>query len=202
VPEPLRVALTGGIATGKSYVRSQFEKLGVPTIDSDILAREAVAPGTPGLSAVVRVFGTEMLDASGQLDRKKLGALVFADPGKRKALEEIIHPEVRRVTDGWFAHLEPTTPFAIADIPLLYEVGREKDFDAVIVTAVDPDEQVRRVMKRDNLTESDARQRLAAQMPIDEKAARANYVVRTSGSYKETDQQVRAIFDELSRVGR
>lgn len=199
MPEPLRVALTGGIATGKSYVRSQFEKLGVPTIDSDILAREAVAPGTPGLAAVVRVFGTEMLDASGQLDRKKLGALVFADPEKRKALEEIIHPEVRRVTDGWFAHLEPTTPFAIADIPLLYEVGREKDFDAVIVTAVDPKEQVRRVMKRDGLAESDARQRLAAQMPIAEKVARAEYVIRTDGTHADTDRQVRAIFDKLNR---
>jgi dephospho-CoA kinase len=199
VPELLRVALTGGIATGKSYVRGQFEKLGVPTIDSDILAREAVAPGTPGLAAVVRRFGSEMLDGSGQLDRKKLGALVFADPEKRKALEEIIHPEVRRVTDGWFAHLAPDLPFAIADIPLLYEVGRDQDFDAVIVTAVDPEEQVRRVMKRDGLSESEARQRLAAQMPIAEKIARADHVIRTDGTYAETNRQVREIFDRLSR---
>jgi dephospho-CoA kinase len=191
------VALTGGIATGKTYVRAQFEKLGVPTIDSDILAREAVAPGTPVLAAVVSRFGPEMLDAAGQLDRKKLGALVFADPEKRKALEEIIHPEVRRVTDGWFAHLAPTIPFAIADIPLLYEVGRDEDFDAVIVTAVDPEEQVRRVMKRDGLAEADARQRLAAQMPIADKVARADYVIRTDGTHKDTDALVLRVFDQL-----
>jgi dephospho-CoA kinase len=197
-PGPRRVALTGGIATGKSYVRARFEALGVPTIDSDVLARDAVAPGTPGLEAVVRTFGPGVLAASGALDRKKLGALVFADPEKRRALEAIIHPEVRRLTDAWFAALDPATPFAVADIPLLYETGRYKDFETVIVTAVEPEEQERRVMARDGLTEAGAKQRIGAQLPIAEKAARGDYVIRTDGSFDDTDRQVREVFDSLS----
>jgi dephospho-CoA kinase len=187
---PLRVALTGGIATGKSYVRARFEELGVPTIDSDTLAREAVAPGTSGLEAVIARFGAGVLDPVGALDRRKLGAIVFADPAERKALEAIIHPEVVRASNAWFAALDPSHPFAIADIPLLYEVGRDRAFDAVVVTACDPEEQVRRVMKRDRLPEAEARQRIAAQLPIEEKVARADYVIRTDGSFAETDKQV------------
>lgn len=197
-PRPLRVALTGGIATGKSHVRERFEALGVPTIDSDTLARDAVAAGTPGLASVVREFGQEVLDRSGALDRRKLGALVFAEPARRRALEAIIHPEVRRAIDAWFVALDPAVPFAIADIPLLYETGREADFDIVLVTAANPEEQVRRVMARDGLTEADARRRIAAQWPIAEKVSRADYVITTDGSFEETDRQVSALFEALS----
>lgn len=180
-------------------MRSRFEALGVPTIDSDVLAREAVAPGSPGLEAVIRAFGRDVMDASGALDRKRLGALVFADPSRRRALEEIIHPAVRSATDAWFAALDPATPFAIADIPLLYETGRDKDFDAVIVTVCDPEEQVRRVVKRDGLAEVEARQRIAAQLPIEDKVSRADFVVQTDGSFAETDRQVRDIYESLQR---
>jgi len=193
-----RIALTGGIATGKSHVRARFEALGVPTIDSDVLAREAVAPGTPGLAAVVYRFGRDLLDAGGALDRQKLATMVFADPDARKALEAIIHPHVRQATDQWFADLDPLQhPYAIADIPLLYEVGREGDFDAVIVAACDPDTQVRRVMKRDGVSEAEARQRLAAQSPIEDKIRRADYVIRTDGTVADTDEQVRDIYARL-----
>ena len=195
---PLRVALTGGIATGKSYVRGRFQDLGVPTIDSDTLAREAVAPGTAGLEAVIARFGSGVLDASGGLDRRKLGAIVFADPVHRKALEAIIHPEVVRASNAWFAALDPSHPFAIADIPLLYEVGRDRDVDAVVVTACDPEEQVRRVMQRDRLAEPEARQRIAAQLPIHEKVARADHVIWTDGSFAETDEQVRHVASALA----
>src|SRR4051812_14275015 len=124
VRRPLRIALTGGIATGKSHVREQFGALGVPTIDADTLAREAVAPGTSGLAAVVQRFGADVLDASGGLDRRRLAAVVFADPDARLALEEIVHPSVRAGTDAFFNSLDPEQHrFAIADIPLLYEVG-------------------------------------------------------------------------------
>lgn len=194
-----RVALTGGIATGKSYVRGRFEAFGVPTIDSDVLARAAVAPGTNGLSAVVDRFGRDVLDADGGLDRPKLARIIFGDADARRALEAIIHPEVRRATDQWFASLDPTRHrFAIADVPLLYEVGRERDFDAVIVAACEPDTQLRRVMKRDALSEGDARQRIAAQLPIDEKVRRADYVIRTDGTFEETDRQVKDVFERLS----
>jgi dephospho-CoA kinase len=188
-----RIALTGGIATGKSYVRAQFDKLGIPTIDADVLAREAAAPGTPGLSAVAKRFGSEVLDATGVLDRRKLASVVFADATARRDLEAIIHPSVRAAIDAWFASLPAGTPFAIADIPLLYETGREQDFDAVIVVAVDPETQVRRVMERDGLSEAEARARVAAQIPIADKARRADYLIRTDGTYGETDARVTAI---------
>src|SRR5688572_30483235 len=116
-----RVALTGGIATGKSYVRARFEDLGVPTIDADALARDAIAPGTPGLAAVVARFGPVVLDPDGQVNRAALAAIVFADDGARRDLEAIIHPVVRRAIDDWYRTLDPATPFAVAEIPLLYE---------------------------------------------------------------------------------
>lgn len=191
-----RVALTGGIATGKTHVRSRFEALGVPTIDADTLAREAVAPGTPGLSEVVRRFGPDICDAAGALDRKKLGAIVFSDAHARQALEGIIHPFVREMTDKWFASLDPSRyPFAIADIPLLFEGRREHDFDKVIVVACDPATQLRRLMARDGISQDDARLRIAAQLPIDEKIAKADYVIRTDGTFDETDRQIEQVLN-------
>jgi dephospho-CoA kinase len=193
-----RVALTGGIATGKSHVRIEFERLGAPTIDADVLARAVVAPGTPGLVSVANRFGRYVLDAAGALDRKKLASIVFDDPQARRDLEAIIHPAVRLAIDEWFAALEPQTAFAIADIPLLYETGRADDFDVVIVTACDAATQLRRVIARDSVTETEARQRIAAQMPSDIKASRADFVVRTDGSFDDTAAQVRTIFDRLA----
>ena len=186
-----RVALTGGIATGKSHVRAEFERLGVPTIDSDRLAREAVAPGTAGLAAVVARFGSDVLDPSGALDRAKVGSIVFADAAARRDLEAIIHPVVRGELDRWFASLETAhVAVAIADIPLLYETGRDGEFDAVIVTACDPQTQLTRVMHRDALSEEDARRRIAAQLPMAEKIARATYVIDTDGTHAETNARV------------
>ena len=128
-----------------------------------------------------------------------MAKLVFADPDARKALEAIIHPHVRQATDQWFASLEPRQhPYAIADIPLLYEVGRDRDFDAVIVAACDPETQVRRVMQRDGSSEAEARQRLAAQLPIDEKVRRADYVIRTDGPFEETDRQITDVSARLA----
>jgi dephospho-CoA kinase len=192
-----RIALTGGIATGKSHVRARFEALGVPTIDSDVIARQVVEPGSAGLAAIVERFGARVLDDRQQLDRRKMADIVFADPDARKALEAIIHPEVRRVTDEWFASLNPRRhPFAIADIPLLYEVNRDRDFDAVIVVACNPDTQLRRIMERDGLSESDARRRIDAQLPLEEKVRRADFVIRTDGSVEDTNRQV----DEVGKL--
>jgi dephospho-CoA kinase len=193
-----RIALTGGIATGKSHVRRRFEELGVPTIDADTLARQAVAPGTEGLAAVVHEFGPGILDETGALDRKSLGAIVFADAAARRTLESIIHPKVQLAEDEWFASLDPVRhPFAIADIPLLYEVGRDAAFEAVIVAACEPETQIRRVVERDGLSEAEARQRVAAQLPIGEKARRADYVIRTDGTFEETDAQVEQVLGKL-----
>ena len=197
-----RVALTGGIATGKSHVRIQFEQLGVPTIDADTLARDVVAVGTPGLKAVVSRFGQRVLDDTGALDRRKLGSIVFSDPVARRDLEDIIHPAVRSAIDAWFQSLGENNPgFAVADIPLLFESGHEKDFDAVVVTACAPATQVERVMKRDGLSRDDAERRVAAQWPIEEKVARADYVVRTDGTTDDTDRQIDDIVTKLGIQG-
>ena len=192
-----RVALTGGIATGKSYVRQQFEALGVRTIDADRLARGAIAPGTPGLAAVISRFGPGVLNAERQLDRGALAAVVFADAQARLDLEAIVHPLVRSEMEEWFAALDAAIPYAIAEIPLLYETGRDRDFAAVVVAACDPRRQMERLMVRDGIDADAARQRLDAQLPIEDKVRRADYVVKTDGSYADTDVQVRAVHAEL-----
>jgi dephospho-CoA kinase len=196
-----RVALTGGIATGKSHVRAEFERLGVPTIDADTLARDAVAPGSPALAAIIARFGRGVASENGALDRRKLGAIAFSDPAARHDLEQIIHPIVRAQTDAWFASLDAGQSFAVADIPLLYETGRESDFDEVVVTACAEETQLRRVMHRDSVSEQEARQRLAAQLPTAEKVSRADYVINTDGSFEETNRQVRSVFESLAGAG-
>ena len=194
----LRVALTGGIATGKSFCTAQFAALGVPVVDADLLARDAVAPGSAGLAAIAARFGPSVLLENGGLDRAALGSLVFADRVARADLEAIVHPEVYRRINEWFAARPPGTRFAIADIPLLYETGQEHDFDRVIVCACAPSEQFRRLIARDGLSEEAARARLAAQWPITEKVSRADYVIRTDGAFEDTTEQVRRIYNILT----
>jgi dephospho-CoA kinase len=192
-----RVALTGGIATGKSHCLARFAALGAAVVDADQLARDAVATGTPGLARVIERFGPGILGADGSLDRRALGRLVFADRAARADLEAIIHPEVYRRISEWFANLPAGTRVAIADIPLLFETGHQHEFEVVIVCACAPDEQLRRLMARDGLTESAARERLDAQWPIDEKVARAHIVIRTDGSIGETDWAVGRVYESL-----
>ena len=194
----VRAGLTGGIATGKSYCLARFAELGASVVDADLLAREAVAAGSPGLRAVVQRFGEQLLHPDGTLNRPALGRIVFADQAARAELEAIIHPEVYRRIREWTVNLPPSTRVAIADIPLLFETGQRYDFDRVIVSACSPAEQLRRLMARDRLTETDARARLDAQWPIAEKVARADYVIRTDGSHAATDLQVRTVFEALN----
>lgn len=194
-----RIGLTGGIATGKSHVRAAFERLGIPTVDADVLAREVVGPGTAALSAIVGRFGPGMLDAEQHLDRRKLAAVVFADPTARRDLENIVHPAVKAATDAWFTAQEGAgAATALADIPLLFEAGRQGDFDVIVTTACEPDTQIRRVMARDSLTEAEARQRIAAQLPTADKIRRADYVIRTDGSLEETNRQVREVLARIT----
>jgi len=198
----LRVALTGGIATGKSYCLKHFAGLGVPVVDADHLAREAVIAGSAGLRAIVDRFGEEVLRADGSLDRAALGRIVFEDSRERAALEAIVHPEVYRRIREWFAQLPAATAMAIADIPLVFETGHNHDFDAVVVAACQPEEQVRRVTARDGLSEHDARARLAAQWPIEEKVRRAQHVIWTDRGFAETDRQVREVHGRLMAAAR
>lgn len=194
----LRVALTGGIATGKSYCLARFASFGVPVIDADQLARDAVARGSRALDEVTARFGPAILRSDGSLDRASLGRIVFNDRAARADLEAIVHPEVYRRISEWLATLPPRTRVAIADIPLLFETGHTHDFDRVVVVACDPREQLRRIIARDGLSERDARARLDSQWPIEEKEARADYVIKTDGSVADTDSQVRTVYELLS----
>ena len=195
----LQVALTGGIATGKSYCLGRFAALGIPTIDADRLAREAVAPGSPGLAAVAQRFGAHIVREDGTLDRAALARIVFSDRTARADLEAIVHPDVYRRIREWFAQLPHGTPVAMADIPLLFETGHEHDFDAVVVAACTPEEQLRRLVARDGLPETDARARLEAQSPIDEKIRRAHFVIRTDIGFPQTDEEIERVYRKLGR---
>ena len=200
----LRAALTGGIATGKSHVRRRFEALGVGTVDSDTLVHQALGPGTEATSSIARRFGDAVIASDGSVSRPKLGAVVFADEQARRDLEALVHPIVYASISKWFeARAHTGDVLALADIPLLFETGHEKEFDAVIVAACSPDEQVRRVMARDGLTAEAARQRIAAQIPINDKLTRADYIVWTTGTLEETDRQVdqihRQLFEEAQK---
>ena len=187
----LKVALTGGIATGKSYCLARFEGLGVPVIDADRLAREAVEPGAPAMEAIRARFGPEAFLPSGALDRQRLGAIVFHDARARRDLESIVHPEVYRRIKAWSLEVEAggRHPLAMADIPLLYETGHESEFDRVVVVACAPARQIERLRTRNALSEDEARRRLDAQWPIARKTERASYVIMTDGTFQETDAQ-------------
>ena len=192
-----RIGLTGGIATGKSHVAARLREHGIPVVDADVLSRDSVASGSPGLAAAVARFGQDILHPDGSLDRSRLGDIVFRDLDARRDLEAIVHPAVYGAIEAWFATL-PAMACAVADIPLLYETGREGDFDAVVVTACAPDEQLRRLMARDGLSSEAARQRIEAQLPLTEKVRRADHVICTDGSHAETDKAVDALVLMLS----
>jgi len=194
----LRVALTGGIATGKSYVRARLASHGLPTLDADTLARDAVAPGTPGLAAVAARFGSGVLLPDGGLDRRALGAIVFGDLQARTDLEAIVHPRVREATSAWLDRLaDGGESVGIVDIPLLYETGRDRDFDRVIVTSCPRSQQVARVVERDGLTLAQAEARIDAQLPTDDKVRRADFVIDTGGTFGDTNRQVDRVIEKL-----
>lgn len=181
----MRVALTGGIATGKSAVARALREAGVRTVDADVLAREAVGPGSSGLAEVVARFGAGVVRGDGTLDRAALAAVVFSDRAARRDLERIIHPRVRQGIEAFFAALVPGTP-GLAEIPLVYETGWASTFDLVVVVACRPETQRARLMARDGLTAADADRRMAAQWPITEKVRLADAVVVTDGDMAGT----------------
>jgi len=194
----LRVALTGGIATGKTYVRTRLASHGLPTLDADALARDAVAPGTTGLAAVAARFGPAVLLADGGLDRRALGAIVFGDAQARADLEAIIHPRVREATGTWLDRLaDGGESVGIVDIPLLYETGRDRDFDRVIVTSCPRSQQIARVVERDGLTTAQAEARIDSQLPTDDKVRRADFVIDTGGTFGDTNRQVDRVVEKL-----
>lgn len=192
----MRVGLTGGIASGKSSVSSILRELGAVVIDADQIAREVVAKGTPGLAAVVEVFGPEMLTAEGELDRPRMGALVFGDEAKRRVLEGIVHPLVFER----YAELEAAAPadaIVVHDIPLLVESGRAEEFDAVIVVDAPEELQVERMVRDRGWTEADGRSRIAAQATREQRRAVATYLIENTGTREDLRRKVTEVFAEL-----
>lgn len=195
------IALTGGIASGKSTIGRRLAELGAVRIDADELAREAVAPGSPGLTRVVQRFGSDMIGANGELDRAALGAVVFSDPVALAELNAIVHPEVRRIAADRIAAAEAANPDAVVvyEIPLLVETGsaRDGDWDLVLVADAPAEQRIARMVELRGMSAAEARARIAHQASDSERLAVADAVIDTSRSEAETLAQVDALWAEL-----
>jgi dephospho-CoA kinase len=192
------LGVTGGIACGKSSVVQFFRQLGAAVVSADELAREVVAPGSATLQALVAHFGSGILLADGSLDRAGLAARVFAAPAERAVLEAITHPAIKALADARLQALAYTdVPLIVYEAPLLFEAGAQGRVDAVAVVAVGAEQQLQRLMARDRMSVAEAQARIAAQMPLAEKIARADFVIDNSGSEEETAVQVRDLFSRL-----
>jgi len=195
----LRVGLTGSIATGKSFVASVFEELGCRVVDADQTAREVVMPGTPGLKALTEAFGEEILNADRTLDRKQLGAVVFADESQRLRLNHILHPFIIARQDEILNEWEKDDPsgIGIVDAALMIESGGYRRFDKLIVVHCRPQVQLERLMLRDKLSLDEAQRRIDSQMPQEEKQKFADYLIDTSDGFEPTKAHVLRVYEQL-----
>lgn len=194
-----KIGLTGGIACGKSTVSARLRDQGAPVIDADVLAREAVQKGMPGLALIVSAFGSEMLNEEGELNRARLGQTIFNDPAAREILEAILHPMIRGCFEIRCAeHEKYGTPALVYDAALLFESGSYRDMDAIIVVTIPPEIQLQRLIARNHLNRQEALCRIAAQMAITEKLQRANFIIDNGGTLAETHAQTDAIWMRIS----
>lgn len=195
----LKVGLTGSIAVGKTFVCDIFRELGCYVLDADHVARDVVGPGMPGLEQVVAEFGSEFLRPDGTLDRPKMAAEVFANEASRLKLNSIVHPLVFEAQNAWLAKIEADDPdgIAIVDAALMIESGGFKRFGQLIVVWCEPDIQLKRLIDRNRLPEAEARKRIAAQMPQDEKKRYADHLIDTSNGFEDTRRQVREVYEKL-----
>ena len=192
------LGLTGGIGSGKSVVASIFKELGAEVIDADQLARDVVEPGQPALAEIASAFGPDILGKDGRLDRGKLAGIIFADAAARSRLNAITHPRIRERMADEVARRANRPGLLLLDIPLLYENARTGAVEKVIVVWVDRETQLRRLIERSALSLDEATQRIAAQMPLDEKRARADIVIDNRGSQEETRRQVETIYRDFA----
>lgn len=192
------IGLTGGIASGKSLVAQQLQKLGAVVIDADRIAHDLTAPGGPALEQIIGEFGRGCLDSTGNLDRKALGRMVFNNPGELDKLDRITHPlilaEIVRLLQSYRSS---DCGMVVLDAPLLFETGLDKFVDEVWVVLVDFPTQLQRLMERDQLTEQEARRRISLQLPLEEKARRADRVIDNQGAPAETERQVKLAWQHL-----
>ena len=198
----LRVGLTGGIATGKSAVVKMLREMGCHVLEADKIAHQMIEPGAPAYDGVVREFGSGILTPDGRVDRTKLGAIVFADPQKLARLNAIVHPPVLAEQTRQLEAIEQSEPHSIAvvEAALLVEAGYDKKLDLLAVTWCTPEQQIARLTERDagrGLTIEQARQRIAAQMPVEEKRRLADEVIDCSGTLESTREQVIALLAKL-----
>jgi dephospho-CoA kinase len=197
----INVGLTGGIASGKSLVAKILHRLGCTVIDTDVIARDVVVPGTEGWQAVVAEFGPQILAEDGTINRAGLASIVFSDAGRREILNSILHPLIIRSVREQVAVISDREPDAlvVVDVPLLIECGLHDDFDKVIVVWTPRETQIARLMQRDGLPEAEARQRIDSQLPLDQKRAYATFVVENDADQKKTEDQVRKIYSDLKQ---
>jgi len=196
--------LTGGIATGKSTVAAIFEAAGARLIDADRIARDAVRKGAPAYHDTVAHFGEAVLQGDGEIDRKRLAAVIFNDPAEQQALERIVHPQVKQEITRRLDLMRRETPDAlvIVDVPLLFESGMDRGLAAAIVVYVPEQIQLERLMARDALTQPEALARIRAQMPIEKKKSLATLVIDNSGSLERTRDQTLEVYRRLSQQGQ
>jgi len=193
-----RIGLTGGIASGKSAVAARLIAKGVPVIDADRIAREVVEPGRPALAEIAARWPEVVRD--GALDRKALGAIVFADARARRELESILHPRIREELERRFLALEREgVPLAVYEAPLLVETGSHADLDALVVVSAPEEQQIERVMRRDGLDEAQAKARLSAQLPAEARLAKATFVVDNSGDLRALERNVDDVWAQVER---
>jgi dephospho-CoA kinase len=195
---PFVVVLTGGIASGKTSASNRFARLGVPVIDTDLIAREVVQAGRPALAAVVGQFGKGILDGRGELDRSKMRGLIFSDPVSRKKLESILHPAIAREVQLRLNAVE--TEYCILVVPLLAESGRYDDSDRVLVVDVDEPTQLQRLLTRDKISEKLATAMLKAQADRQQRLERADDVIANTGSLEELDAAVASLHEKYRRL--
>ena len=197
-----RVGLTGSIAVGKSFVCEVFRSLGAFVLDADQTAREVVERGTPGLAKIVENFGAEILQSNGEIDRAKLGAIVFADAQKRQLINSIVHPLVIERQNEWLREREREMPNAICivDAALMIESGGYKRFEKLIVVWCEPAIQLKRLMLRNNLSETEALARINAQMPQEEKKRYADFLIDTSGGFDSAKRQTIEVYERLKLI--
>jgi dephospho-CoA kinase len=198
----LKVGLTGGYATGKSFVAGELARLGCHVIHADLLGHAVLQPGGAAYAPVIEAFGPEIVTAASEIDRRKLGSLVFERPELLEKLNSFVHPAVIKLEEEMMRNFETQDPHGIAVIEaaILIEIGRDRIFDRLILAACDEETQIARGMKRDHLTREEVLARLARQLPLAEKKRHAHYVVDTSGEKQQTKQQVETIFADLKRL--
>jgi dephospho-CoA kinase len=198
----LKVGLTGGIATGKSYVIAVLRELGCEAIDADSIAHQVIEPGRPAYHDIVNHFGRAVLNEDGAINRAALGGIVFADQAQREKLNSIVHPRVYEAQAEWLAEIARRDPDAIAviDAALMIETGSYRRFDKLIVVYCEPELQLRRLVERNNLTREQAMARISAQMSSEEKLKYADYAINTSNGFEDTRRQVERVYDELRKL--